>query len=126
MAEENFSDGLWPAFLEAALLVATRLCPRGSGPTRPSHPGAGNSSARLRDRGRLRPGLALVSKPAKAAQGLRGSRADPGHAAGERAEVSVAHDRVQRIRRAPGGLEKSDAATGAARPARGRRLEMGL
>src|SRR2546421_1507248 len=106
MAEENFSHGLWPAFLEAALLVATRLCPRGSVPTRPPHPGAGYSSARLRDRGRLRSGLALVSKPSQTAQGLRASRVDPGNAAGERTEVSVAHDRVQRIRRAPGGLEE--------------------
>src|SRR5437868_4725900 len=123
MAEENFSHGLWPTFLETALLVATRLCPRGSVPTRPPHPGAGYSSARLRDRGRLRPGLALVSKPAQTAQGLCGSRAGAGHAAGERAEVPVAHDRVQRIRRAPRGLEESGAATGAARPAGGRRLE---
>src|SRR5437762_1069636 len=123
MAEENFSHGLWPTFLETALLVATRLCPRGSVPARPPHSGTGHSSARLRDRGRLRPGLALVSKPAQTAQGLCGNRTDPGHAAGERAEVPVAHDHVQRIRRAPGGLEKSDAATGAPRPAGGGRLE---
>src|SRR5205809_2131115 len=124
MDPKNFSDGVWPAFLSAAVLVAAHVYPGPHLSPRPSNFRGDHRAERFPDYQRLSLDLEMVPAAAETAEGLRDRLTDFGHAARERTEVPAVDDRVQRVGGAARGLEEPDAHPCSARPAGRGRMEM--
>src|SRR5205085_11153185 len=124
MDPKNFPNRVWPAFLSAARVVATRLHANPYLSARPSDPGGNHCFGRVAARQRFGLDLEMVSTTAETAQGLRNRRPDSVHASREGIEVPAVDDRVQRVGRATRRPEEPDAPACPARSAHGWSLEM--